>query len=1486
MREQYCVSLFHPARCLVILLSILGATSAGRARETNEGPLSQEPRPATERPNAAVPPADNMGDQWVTFRDNYLEDTRRDYTIRGNASWEKGLLKIGPKAALVLHEVKKGPFVGQIRLTIDFPSLEVEGESSESALGFICRRGFVGFYLRRVMKEGRELLTIVTRANKDKLREFPQKTGALGGEWAFSIRHGLFEIGHGEDSLAIGYVGNPGSIIAVVLGQNTGSYFGCRRLMFAGTDFERRIDAEDKKAIDEADRMAGTLPGLWRTGDHNKAEEVTLRVLATYLEVYGPNRTELLTATRRVLGYAASGDMLGVRLAEELYDSLIKDAEAAPTLGERHPLTMALKSDLGQVLQRSGKPSESWLQYITVLSSTRAVFGDESDEVEHALRRVVQSLVAMSPATPSVVQKPLTLVEQFREDFTTANRSKFETKGDLEWRNGTLTLHNGLIARKIDSDPIAELTMTLDFPPLGKDGDESVSQIGFRDDKGASLLVVVQRQRNEGREQARLVMLAGGSRAQPPRIRSLDLGTMNLSGSWRVRYRFGLLAVEREGTMLCLLDSQELPKSLSAVELGQSSGELRCSSLSCFAKPASVPLAPGVREMLEQTKTIYGEAQQMRIKGQDQQAVDLMRRVTDVLLSNLGPEHPETILCQQNLAAMLLKTGQYEAATVQLKRALEASRTVNGEVHPATAACLLSLGNAAGRLSDFIPAVQYTREAFRLALQIYGERSYYTATAISQLGSLLKESGDATAWRYLATGLSISELTFGKDNLHTANMRTNMGNVTINFGGEAALADLEQAYRIQREALGDANPSTAHARFSLGFALAQKGKLTEGWSHCYAAYEVWTRTYGEEHPITAHILTQLGAIRQLQGSWQEALGFHQRAARVRLKLAEDLLPALPDATAFAYIKSVREDIGPLLALTPHCPDTQVDSVYELVWHMRSLASRALQLRRDLSLTDPAARQKAEELRRVRTELAQVSLSTPPPERATARKARLLELSQRKEQLQQELAEVSPEFRSRLRLQSTRFADLASRLPARTVVIDLLETVEGKKSASGERILDLTRSYHAFILRGDTRPPGYRLDWVSLGSAQEIDGHVRQWRLLNGGRGQPENRDDVSGHDKPGDATLAQTGAALRRLTWSRWESHIGPGDTVIIIPDGMLTGAPWPALPGKNKDTLLIEDHAIATAPFGQQILATLGRQAPEGKEVLLVGGVAYEKRPGRAGQPRLLPPQHPASVGPRDRAGWGDLPGTLKEVDEIEVVCNRYFPQLRVTLLQATNASESAVIEWLPRSRYAHFATHGFFSDLGTLPGGMPTPIRTEADRMPMDEGSIVLGRNPLLLSGVVLAGAALPPDFDENDAPRGLDGILTAEEVVGLDLDGTELVTLSACETGLGEVADGEGVLGLQRAFGAAGVRTVVASLWKVPDDATQELMTRFYENLGEKKMPKLEALRQAQLSMLRREVAGRPIGKGLVLRPSGGARRAPPWVWAAWTLSGDWW
>jgi len=219
-------------------------------------------------------------------------------------------------------------------------------------------------------------------------------------------------------------------------------------------------------------------------------------------------------------------------------------------------------------------------------------------------------------------------------------------------------------------------------------------------------------------------------------------------------------------------------------------------------------------------------------------------------------------------------------------------------------------------------------------------------------------------------------------------------------------------------------------------------------------------------------------------------------------------------------------------------------------------------------------------------------------------------------------------------------------------------------------------------------------------------------------------------------------------------------------------------------------------------------------------------------------------------------LPGTRTEVEKIGKYWNLNTRE-KVALFLGAQASEETFKLKAPGKRVIHLATHGYF-----LQG------KCESKRKPKNlvmEESFV-GENPLLLSGLFLAGANL--HGEGSDSGKLEDGILTADEVSAIDLEGTQMVVLSACETGLGEVKQGEGVYGLRRAFQIAGARTVVTALWKVPDQLTAEAMGKLYKMDGRNIPEKLRDMQVEQINKLRQK--GDPDH---------------PYSWGAFIALGDW-
>lgn len=319
----------------------------------------------------------------------------------------------------------------------------------------------------------------------------------------------------------------------------------------------------------------------------------------------------------------------------------------------------------------------------------------------------------------------------------------------------------------------------------------------------------------------------------------------------------------------------------------------------------------------------------------------------------------------------------------------------------------------------------------------------------------------------------------------------------------------------------------------------------------------------------------------------------------------------------------------------------------------------------------------------------------------------------------------------------------------------------------------------------------------------------------------------------------------------------------------------------------------LALDKTGRELVRTASR-LPGAELELLV------EEPALAGEPRLLAIGHPAfdsapadpeeegAVGrelqaatrgtasaPRRGRAWerafATLPATRGEVRAVAEYFSEAFDAdgaasgSRAQVLERKQASRENFLAQAPGARWLHVATHGWFAS---------ESVRS-FDDVPLDRASLlsehdpelrVRGTSPLVLCGLALSGANLP-----MDAAGRQPGLVTAQEIAALDLSCCELAVLSACDTNVGVRRAGQGVASLQRALHMAGARSTITSLWRVPDEATRELMTDFYRRMWIEHTPKAEALWAAKKRLRdARDEDGRP--------------KYEPRDWAGWILSGD--
>jgi CHAT domain-containing protein len=704
---------------------------------------------------------------------------------------------------------------------------------------------------------------------------------------------------------------------------------------------------------------------------------------------------------------------------------------------------------------------------------------------------------------------------------------------------------------------------------------------------------------------------------------------------------------------------------------------------------------------------------------------------------------------------------------------------------------------------------------------------------------VLQDQGELPAARqHYEEALAIYRKALPKDHPDIAGSLHNLG-IVLGALGElpAARQHYEEALAIFRKALPKDHPAIAHSLAGLGTVLYAQGELPAARQHYEEALAIFRQALPPDHPDQRFGLWQLFRIHWDEGQLREALQALQEYVRlVNLRQEYDAL-ARSERQQLRIAAQAWSHVS--LALQLLLQQGLTADAYDLLLSWKGSVTarqRWLRLQRELA---GDAKLLLQELRAVDQHLLTLGLQEA---RASAKAPAnplpvLHDLTARRDALERQLAAQSPAFRGEKRRARRRTADLTQSLPPKAALLDFVEFPcwELPPPGKGSGVQLKETRLGAFVLRPNEPPC-----WVELGPTLAITRYVSAWRASYGAGKQPAK-------DSPDPAV------ALRKLVWAPLEEKLGGAKVILLAPDGDLTGLPFAALPGSKPGSFLLEEYTFVTIPVPQllpDLLADPGPQPQRPTALLLVGDVDF-------GQPETT---------------FQRLPATRTEINDIRDSFQTRF-QRPPQELRKTAASKQAVLAQLGRHNYLHLATHGFFADEkveSVFQAAARSPDLRAGLRLHQDVG----GELPGLLSGVVFAGA------NEPDVQKRSASLLTALEASELDLRGVELVVLSACDTGRGRVAGGEGVLGLQRAFQVAGARTAVASLWAVQDGKTQELMSRFYEGLWDATNPlgKAEALRRAQLALLRE-------GYRAVPRDEPGRGPTPPYYWAAFVLSGDW-
>lgn len=826
-------------------------------------------------------------------------------------------------------------------------------------------------------------------------------------------------------------------------------------------------------------------------------------------------------------------------------------------------------------------------------------------------------------------------------------------------------------------------------------------------------------------------------------------------------------------------------------------------------------------------------------------AENLYLHSLEVKCQNSMEAHPSFAITLDNLASVYRVMGNYSKAESLSRRALETWRAVLGERHPDYAISLNNLASLYELMGDLVTAETLYKESKEIQSAAFGEGHADFARCLNNLANLKKATGSySEAAEQYQQAISIQRKVFGN---HHPEVTAILGNFAELCG---RMGLYKEAIRLQEEVLesdraffGEDHPSFALNLNNLAFSYCALGNLSQAAVMFQQSLEVRQIKFGEKHSSYAESLNNLAAVYTATNRERDALSLMQQVAGVHDLLIGKVLSLGSENQRLAYLKTIHWNLRSLLSLIVlHFPTSKeaLAIACELVLRRKAIGAEALASQRDAVLGGkyPTLQPKLHELTMLRMQIAQKTLTGPGTEGLPTHTELLSEWNTQKEKLEAELARQIPEMNLEQKLRAVDRQVVALALPAGATLVEFVrfDVFDFKAiPARGEAQWKPAR-YLAFVMPAG-EPDNLRM--IDLGAAEPIDRMIATFRdaIMDeaesrglGAKPRAPLRDDAGNE-------ADRAGRALRAALFDPLRDALGNRQRLLLAPDGDLTRLPFEVLP-TDDGRRLIDDYQISYLGAGRDVLRWGAAVSGQPSAPVVAADPDFDLGSNGAREPD-------AEAGVRGRrsrdVSWsaqpfGELEGTRVEGERIAAMLG-VQPWLKGAALEKR-------IKECRSPRILHLATHGFF-------------LSDQARNLNKDARGLgafgSLGNqqfaapgmeNPLLRSGLALAGAnwknkgfTPPPDAE--------DGLLTAEDVSGLDLLATELVVLSACETGLGEIHVGEGVFGLRRAFVLAGAKTLVMSLWKVPDEATCELMEDFYRRILAYE-GRAEALRQAQLAL----------------------------------------
>ena len=796
----------------------------------------------------------------------------------------------------------------------------------------------------------------------------------------------------------------------------------------------------------------------------------------------------------------------------------------------------------------------------------------------------------------------------------------------------------------------------------------------------------------------------------------------------------------------------------------------------------------------------------------------LYERADAIFEGRPGDAVPYALAARSRLALLDERQGRSQKGDADLRQLVPLLEHELGPAHPWYLQSLVTLANVREDAGDLDRAEQIDRDALDVLGRTDQRGTILEAQLLNNLGDILRRRGaDAQAESLFRQSLAIGEALRGPDSLFVATEVLNLGILARERKDyPAAIALYTRALSIRERLLGRDDATLAGPLTNLANVFRATGNDAKALETHFRALRLWEKSSGPNGRDTLLAAGNIARTYAGMGDVENALMFQRRADAILEAQMGFYVAIGSERQKLAFVRTQAERTDRTISLHLRQAPERADAARLAALVLLQRKGRVQDAMTDLyasvrqRLSTPADRALIDDLKETNAALARVAFGGPPG--GEEARESLAAMEARREQIETVLSDRSSEFRADIR--PVTLEAVQAVMPSDAVLLEFAVFHPFDPGAESNRDAYGPPHYAAYVVHKDGPPVGF-----DLGAVADIDPLVSRLRaaLRN-----------------PSDAGFATAGRELDERIMQPLRASLHGAGRLLVSPDGALNLVPFEALIDEH-GRFLIERYATTYVTSGRDLVRMQTRRAPAGRPVIVADPLFGEPaRPGRPAERARSGAAQRSVIGGNEiaRLYFAPLSGSAIEGAAIRSL----FPD--ATLLTGKRATK-ANLERLSGPGILHIASHGFFLDDALEASGAM--------------------QNPLLRSGLALAGA------NRRDPVEG-GGILTALEAAGLDLRGTGLVTLSACDTGSGVVLNGEGVYGLRRAFTLAGAESLVMTLWPVDDGVARNTMVAYYTRLR-RGAGRGDALRLAKLAMMNRP----------------GMRH--PYYWATFIHSGNW-